>query len=397
VPRGTREWDTRRSQPGGFPGPASRRRSVAHARGWLASALVFVYAAAGCGARSGGSVLRGDLEGLQPGATVDDPTPRLTWLEPVPGARRTAWKAVSGDGKVVVGEALFIDEAGGERVGPIVWTRQEGTRELEPAPESNSPLVRVSFDGTRRGGITTSEGSYRPYFWRSGEIALVPAVGSLDAMSDGTDWLAGSYLWVPDYVHAYRWSEATGRQDLGTLEGEPHSSAVGITNDGAIVIGDSGERAYRWTEPLGMVELFPLPGKTRAHAVDMNADGELVVGVSGSFDDDRWAFTLWQSGVPEELPGLSGATKNLAAAMNADGSVIVGESGEAALWTRATGTRSIRSLLEAQGVDVSGAALTSAVDVSHDGAIVLGKGSRDVATEALVGGTEPDWWIARVF
>ncbi len=356
-----------------------------------------------CGARSGLDSERAPSPEpvvAVPGtaAGTDAPPPEPSWrflmLDPIPGVGRTEYKALSGDGTVAVGEALFASDAG-ERVGPIVWTYPEGSRELVPAPEQNAPLVCVSSDGSRRGGMTTARGSYQPYLWRDGDIEFVPIVGSLDAMSDSAQWVVGRYLWVPDYIHAYRWSAATGRVDLGTLPDEPNSSALAVTNDGSVVVGNSGERAFRWTERLGMVELPPPAGKSRAHAVDVSDDGIWVVGRAGTYENDVWSVTLWRDGVPEELPPLVAGSHSEPYAMTNDGSVIVGESGEAVLWSKAHGVQSISQQLSERGVDTAGWTLTRALDVSNDGSVVLGEAERG-ADSSNESNNERGWWVARL-
>jgi probable HAF family extracellular repeat protein len=55
---------------------------------------------------------------------------------------------------------------------------------------------------------------------------------------------------------AFRWTQATGMQDLGTFGGS-HSAAFDLSADGSIVVGwartsDGYWRAFRWTQSSGM-------------------------------------------------------------------------------------------------------------------------------------------------
>ncbi|GIV12363.1 MAG: hypothetical protein KatS3mg021_0645 [Fimbriimonadales bacterium] len=53
-------------------------------------------------------------------------------------------------------------------------------------------------------------------------------------------------------LRAFRWTQATGMQDLGTLPGGNTSEALGVSADGSVVVGEAYNasgyaRAFRWT------------------------------------------------------------------------------------------------------------------------------------------------------
>jgi uncharacterized membrane protein len=70
---------------------------------------------------------------------------------------------------------------------------------------------------------------------------------------------------------------------LGFVPGHASSKAHGVSADGSVVVGRSGE-AFRWTAVGGMVSLGPL---TRGGVADVSADGSTVVG-DRARDVYRW-------------------------------------------------------------------------------------------------------------
>lgn len=94
--------------------------------------------------------------------------------------------------------------------------------------------------------------------------------------------------------HAFRWTQATGMQDLGTLPGGVYSYAVAVSADGTIVAGGSSGTgggnfgfAFRWTQATGWQKLSDLlaargispgPGMVLGAAAYMSDDGKITVG-----------------------------------------------------------------------------------------------------------------------
>jgi probable HAF family extracellular repeat protein len=95
-------------------------------------------------------------------------------------------------------------------------------------------------------------------------------VGTAD---DGTD---------SGHNHAFRWTQATGMQDLGTLPDVPYTSSTawGASANGDVVVGESEWQAFRWTEATGMVPLgFAYPEIAHfSEALAVSGDGSVVVG-----------------------------------------------------------------------------------------------------------------------
>jgi probable HAF family extracellular repeat protein len=90
------------------------------------------------------------------------------------------------------------------------------------------------------------------------------------------------------WYRAFRWTEAGGMEDLGTLPGGTSSEAFGVSADGSIVVGSSDAggvyRAFRWTEAGGMEDLNVAyanlldDGSYLETAQAISPDGRYIVG-----------------------------------------------------------------------------------------------------------------------
>ncbi|HET7208959.1 MAG TPA: hypothetical protein VFI95_20450 [Terriglobales bacterium] len=119
--------------------------------------------------------------------------------------------------------------------------------------------------------------------------------------SDGT--VVGTFVMpsadgVSFQTHAYRWTEETSFQDLGTLNpSAQEAEAYAVSDDGSKVVGYSRgvsgyQRPYLWTAAGGMRELSKVPG-TDAYASGISNDGSIIVGAffvdaEGSWHAFRW-------------------------------------------------------------------------------------------------------------
>jgi uncharacterized membrane protein len=308
----------------------------------------------------------------------EPPEPGLHFMEldAVPGALRTDWNAVSGDGSTVVGVVRWND---GDRywVEPILWTLAGRLTRLDPAPLGEASLTAVGADGATLGGTSTANGAHGPFLWRDGRIEYLDATGELKAMSPDSRFVVGNYLSRPDYIHGFLWSRESGQIDLGTIGSEEQSSALAVSASGNTVAGESGERGFLWTAERGAAVLELPPGDDRSRVRDVSADGAVIAGQSSSFQRSDWTPMLWIDGAPTPLRVLAGATDNAVNALTPDARFAAGKSGEAALWTRDGRVESLRSRLERLDVDLRGWVLAEALDFSEDGRAVFGIGARD--------------------
>jgi probable HAF family extracellular repeat protein len=153
-------------------------------------------------------------------------------------------------------------------------------------------------------------------------------------------------------IHAFLWTEATGMRDLGALGA---NSQVGVSaeahdvNDDGVVVGQStypvpgvngGYRAFRWTEAGGMQDLGTLGGPN-AGASEITASGD-IGGWAMREDPSEWRGfpALWTSAGMVDLGRTDVWNGGRVFAVNdlgqAAGSFYYGEGSwsEAILWER---------------------------------------------------------------
>lgn len=276
------------------------------------------------------------------------------------GSESVAFR-VSADGKVVVGWAR--DGSNHDIFRAFRWTRETGMQSLGVlGGNGESFALDVSADGSVVVGFAGSENANRGGRGR---------------------------------MRAFRWTQATGMQDLGVFPGSKYpdfkqSYGYGVSADGITVAGYApgpenaeAERAFRWTRAASMRALGALNqdkiSRNRvmmawSHAFAISADGQVVVGEA--WDDTgrsstpafRWSETTGM----KKLTRFSGEGRGI----SADGRVVVGgaysaPAGEpgnvkrAFRWTEAEGEQTL-------GVIRGGEPWSIAYGVSTDGQVVVG-------------------------
>jgi uncharacterized membrane protein len=188
--------------------------------------------------------------------------------------------------------------------------------------------------------------------------------------------------------HVVSWKASLwGANDLGTLPAgnAPTGAAHGVSADGTIVVGRSGEgsvtshQAFEWTQQSGYTLLGYADGGQGdaslrySAAFAISADGLVIAGAASDASGTPLPV-LWTTAGVKALGNLAsgGSGQGQANAANGDGSVIVGSiqgpSGlEAFRWTA--------KAMEGLG-DLSGGDFASvAYDVSGDGQHIVGTGS----------------------
>lgn len=316
------------------------------------------------------------------------------------GLTFTSAYAVSSDGAVVVGVGLYNQAyrwtaATGPQPLPGPDT---GNYWVARAISGNGSLVvgngrsEPSFSQTEiyvwdaSTGTTTSLGDL-PGGTSRGLGTAVSANGSVIA---GTGSSASG-------TEAFRWTSATGLVGLGDLPGGSfNSQATGISDDGAVIIGVgtrenpdppqfvSRQEAFRWTEGSGLESLGDLEGgPIHSVAWDTNADGSVIVGESFAANGIR-AFRWTATEGMVAIPGLAGYSSDRASAVSGNGSLIAGNSGrhiadtsqtefDAFIWTAELGAQRLLDVLVAQGATgLEGWRLTSVIDISPDGQWLVG-------------------------
>ncbi|MGH8019992.1 MAG: hypothetical protein ACREIA_17280, partial [Opitutaceae bacterium] len=313
----------------------------------------------------------------------------------------------SGENLELVGRA--VEKFAGE------FKRAGNSRVPYEGSEIAEPIIQQLDLGSRSLSITqlkTSGGQSQSLSAvRSGFAAVAaPSAVPVDASGSGLN-ISRDGNTVVGYIdngfftpsHAFRWTEATGIVDLGTLDppnnASRSSSANDVSDDGAVVVGSShtsggtfSEHAFRWTQAGGMVDLgtgFGFGTDRNSRAFGVSGDGSVVVGESAfpppsgsSFDTTR-AFRWTAGGGMQSLGALETVGTSLASAVTADGVVVVGHGSvsfmdgttqttrtRAFRWTETSGTQNLGILL--------GHEYSAAVAVSDDGAVVVGISSTGI-------------------
>lgn len=191
--------------------------------------------------------------------------------------------------------------------------------------------------------------------------------GEVDVSGDGSV-VVGSMptAGINSPLVAFRWKQAGGRTSLGDLSpgAGAESRALGVSGNGSVIVGysssDSGLQAFRWTAAGGFQGLGDLPGgEFKSFAFGVSHDGSTVVG-SGSGATGPSPFR-WTAG--GGMVGLGGG--GAARGVSADGSVVVGGGAQAFFWSERTGRVNLGGLL-------GGVGESSAEAVTGDGSVVVG-------------------------
>lgn len=158
---------------------------------------------------------------------------------------------------------------------------------------------------------------------------LNPGGWATGVSRDGS--VIGGDAWTGSTEHPFRWTQATGFQDLGDLPGgQDYAESRGLSGDGRVVVGFSnsslGQQAFRWDPDHGIQSLGDFPsGNYISTATAASYDGSVIVGGGQGRATSYRAFRWTQDTGMTLLPVPFGVSQSLASAVSADGSVIVGQ------------------------------------------------------------------------
>ena len=197
--------------------------------------------------------------------------------------------AVSGDGKVVVGNAQTRQ---GTRA--VRWTLQSG---IEVLPVLPNTVTSVCWSVNRDGSVCVGDcelPSPRAVRWTKlglEPIGTLPGCDSATALAvndDGT--VITGYASGDGKMPGFRWTASAGMQALPTPPDWQSCNGFAISGDGNVIagIGHSATRlscAFRWTASDGVQDLGTLRGGSMACAQGMSRDGTTVVGFSSGVAD----------------------------------------------------------------------------------------------------------------
>jgi probable HAF family extracellular repeat protein len=247
--------------------------------------------------------------------------------------------ATSSTGAVVAGDAPKGDNS----FGSFRWTVAKGIAALPAKLFFGSAVIA---DGTMVAGgdfwwnTSGAIGKFGPFPGNQDQTQTYGLAGTSAAPIAVGAALKGSDLNGATF-HAFRWTPASGLQDLGLTTGT-QSIAIAISGDGTVVVGEATDasgfwRAFRWTASTGMVDIGTLGGPESA-AYAVNQDGSVIVGTALSSE--------------------------------------LSDSNESFIWTASTGMQDLRTVLQSNGVHSADTWVTleSATGVSADGTVITGYG-----------------------
>ncbi len=260
-----------------------------------------------------------------------------------------------------------------------------GTLYADNAYYSNAFGVNAVGDVVVGGTIVTSGATHAFRWTQAGGMIDLGTLGGAQSVANGVnaagDVVVGSSA-TGSATHAFRWTAATNTMtDLGTLGGTS-SVSRGVNAAGDVVVGYadtiSTYHAFRWTQAGGMIDLGTLGG-VQSLANGVNAAGDVVVGTAAT-PSTYHAFRWTQAGGMVDLGTLGGASSN-ANGVNAVGDVVVGQAAVASgdihafRWTAATNTMTDLGTL--------GGTTSSASGVNAAGDVVVGNASSTAGNRAF--------------
>ncbi len=291
-------------------------------------------------------------------------------------------EGVSGNGTLIAGSCL--DDANFSSA--FTWTgdANDETLTLPPQRGAQAGAYGVNANGLVVVGWSHDDnGQRRAARWVNGSASTYPTLASLEYFhnvayrtdADGSVAVGLSQR-TNEYDTAVRWSNTTSAP-TNCESGGPHESsfARGVSADGDLVVayGTDESGGFTWTPSDGYQALQALDGGTDVRALGVSDDGRVIVGTSAG------VAVRWVDRVPESLGSPGDALS-----ASADGSVIVGAVGpEAFVWTESDGIRTLASELLALDVALDGFVPVVAADVSDDGTVIVGYGTRNGTEHAF--------------
>jgi probable HAF family extracellular repeat protein len=162
------------------------------------------------------------------------------------------------------------------------FAQQYDVTDLGTLGGDKSMAYALNNTGQVIGTSTTSDGTFRPFFWHSGMMTDLRDLGAAfhgvtDINDDGQ--IIGNVFISSGIDRAFIWGPSEGMRDLGVLSGKTKSWAYGM-NDHAQVVGGSASigdtRPFLSDSINGIQDLGLLPGTTQGIAGDINNSGEVV-------------------------------------------------------------------------------------------------------------------------
>jgi uncharacterized membrane protein len=321
--------------------------------------------------------------------------PTIFGIGNTPNGGQTFGSGLSGNGTTVVGTATDPTTLTGRA---FRWTAATGAQDIGPGDATvSSSAFGGSADGSVVVGAYGAAGSTNSQALRWTSATGSQGLGFLQGGNNSIAYRTSSNGAVvvgqandATTLRSFRWTSSTGMQALPAPAGFTYSEASGVSADGSVIAGTLGnkggisniDRAYRYTDAGGYQDLGVQAGYTRSAANNISGDGNTVVGLSQLLDPVTGGSThgfRWTASTGLVPLFFANELGSYASSVNFDGSRIVGTTigatgSHAALWTSKLGSLDLNTYLPTQGVNLTGWTLTSTVDISADGSVMMGDG-----------------------
>ncbi|MDC7999875.1 T9SS type A sorting domain-containing protein [Aequorivita todarodis] len=221
----------------------------------------------------------------------------------------SAW-GISPDGSTVVGLGWLP----GTGAHAIYWTESSGIVDLGSTVTDRSTRAdAASEDGSVMVGWQDSEFGFRQAaVWTNGvqQLLYLPTgerAAAAGVISDDAVWVGGEGSSANSF-QAYRWSEATGIENIGPpLQPGWRGATTGMSGDGSVIVGFYRPQGpalfgsgFIWTEALGVTDLntyanslgIDTQGIIMSLPLNISADGTTIVGAGRDSNYQRVGFIL---------------------------------------------------------------------------------------------------------
>lgn len=206
---------------------------------------------------------------------------------------------VSNGGRKVVGLGYIGEDC--DRARAFQWDAATGVTSMLETPEEKRQARAngITGDGSVVWGFTVGETGFRDgAIWQNGRLKVfgndVDIVGEAFGASPNGKVIVGGV--AGNEGNAWRWTERTGVELIGNLEGFFYSNAFATNQKGTVITGQSQSffesAGWLWTREMGMMRIDDFL-RTQGVTVDptavlyspnsMSADGRRLAGVGGSF------------------------------------------------------------------------------------------------------------------
>jgi probable HAF family extracellular repeat protein len=238
-------------------------------------------------------------------------------------------------------------------------------------PGGDVHAVDLNDAGQVAGSFITGPGAQPGFVWSAAggllDIGVVPGAGESQAWAiNNAGVVTGNSDGVPLFPpRAFRWSLATGIEDLGSLTPDfAHSSFGSALNEAGVIAGESDtpdyhRHAFTWTRTGGLVDIEPLTTYDSL-VVAVGAKGEVAGNYVGPASGFLYHPFLWTTATGLVDLGTLGGTEAFVLSMTPDlqiaGLIDTPDGYQRAMsWTRAAGMRNLGTLggLSSRAIDIN--------------------------------------------